>query len=79
MSGYFYIQSELNNLVVTVEGFQNDGWLTLYPAYGGANQLWKWGANNRLVSKMGLVADTKTWDETSKCIANPPLDIDTQK
>ena len=29
----------------------------MYPAYGGANQLWTWEPNDTLVSKMGLVAD----------------------
>ena len=74
MSKYFYIQSQLNNLVVTVDGFQYGGYLRLYPAYGGANQLWKWEANNSLVSKMGLVADL----DGSYCVANPPTGIEQQ-
>ena len=53
MSGYFYIQSKLNQLVLTIEGFQG-GKLAMYPPYGGANQLWKWGPGDILVSKMGL-------------------------
>ena len=28
----------------------------MYPAFGGANQLWKWGPDDTLVSKMGLAA-----------------------
>ena len=74
MSKYFYIRSQLNKLVVTVDGFQCGGYLRLYPAYRGANQLWKWGANNSLVSKMGLVADLYG----SYCVANPPTGIDKQ-
>ena len=74
MSKYFYIQSQLNNLVVTVDGFQYGGYLRLYPAYRGANQLWMWGANNSLVSKMGLVADLYG----SYCVANPPTGIKQQ-
>lgn len=53
MSGYFYKQSKLNQLVLTIEGFQG-GKLAMYPPYGGANQLWKWGPGDILVSKMGL-------------------------
>lgn len=53
MPGYFYIQSKLNQLVLTIEGF-NGGNLAMYPPYGGANQLWKWGPGDILVSKMGL-------------------------
>ena len=59
MSNYFYIQSQLNHFVLTIDGFKLDGDLVMYPAYGGANQLWKWGPDDTLVSKMGLVADIK--------------------
>ena len=74
MSKYFYIRNQLNNLVVTVDMFQCGGYLRLYPAYKGANQLWKWGANNSLVSKMGLAADR----DGSYCVANPPTGIEQQ-
>ena len=78
MSAYFYIQSLLINLVVTVEGFQCDADLRLYPAYGGANQLWKWGANNSLVSKMGLVADYYYHDPRFLCFASTPTGTEKQ-
>ena len=78
MSAYFYIQSLLNNLVVTVEGFRCDGDLRLYPAYGGANQLWKWGANNSLVSKMGLFADYYYHDPRFIFFAGTPTGTEKQ-
>ena len=57
MSSYFYIQSQLKHLVVSVDGFDLGGDLVMYPAYRGANQLWQWGGDNTVVRKMGLVAD----------------------
>lgn len=70
MSKYFYIQNHQTKLVATIDGFQLGGKLKLYPAYGGANQLWKWGINKSLVSKMGLAAafDKNTW----VCMAGLP-------
>lgn len=70
MTKYFYIQNQQTKLVATIDGFQLGGKLKLYPAYGGANQLWNWGINNSLVSKMGLVAafDKNSW----VCIAVLP-------
>jgi len=44
-------------LCVSIDGFELGGALVMYPAYGGANQLWQWGGDNTLVSKMGLVVD----------------------
>ena len=82
MSNYFYIQSQLNQLVVTIDGFQLDGTLAMYPVYGGANQLWKWGVDNTtLVSKMGLVADIKdaSKEEGASCIGWYPNDAVNQK
>ena len=57
MSNYFYIQSRLNGLVLTINGLEKGGNLIMYTPYGGANQLWKWGPDGTLVSQMGLVAD----------------------
>ena len=53
----------------------------MYPVYGGANQLWKWGVDNTLVSKMGLVADIKAASEEKRasCIGWYPNDGVTQK
>ena len=67
MPGYFYIQSKLNQLVLTIEGF-NGGNLAMYPPYGGANQLWKWGPGDILVSKMGLALGGIISD-------NPPIHL----
>ena len=74
MSGYFYIQSQLNKLVLTINGFTLGGLLVMYPAYGGANQLWTWGPNDTLVSKMGLVADVGgvNRDTGAKCFGYFP-------
>ena len=74
MSEYFYIQSQLNNLVLTIDGFTLGGLLTMYPAYGGANQLWTWGPNDTLVSKMDLVADVSdvNRDAGAECIGYFP-------
>ncbi|CAH3159763.1 unnamed protein product, partial [Porites lobata] len=74
MSEYFYIQSQLNNLVLTIDGFTLGGLLAMYPAYGGANQLWTWGPNDTLVSKMGLVADVSgvNRDAGAECIGYFP-------
>ena len=81
MSGYFYIKSQLNQLVLTIDGFKLSGLLVMYPAYGGANQLWKWGPNGTLVSKMGLVADVSdvNRDAGAKCIGYFPNDGVNQK
>ena len=68
MTKYFYIQSQLNKLVLTIEGFQCNGLLCMYPAYRGANQLWRWGDGNTLVSKMGLVADFQQMGGTKQCV-----------
>ena len=74
MSRFFYIQSRLNQLVLTIDGFSFGGKLLMYPAYGGANQLWSWGPNNTLVSKMGLVADVfqANNDPGTNCIGYCP-------
>ena len=83
MSNYFYIQSQLsvNKLVLTIDGFQHGGDLVMYPAYGGANQLWKWGPDDTLVSKMGLVADTQGAcnEEGTPCIGWNPNNGANQK
>lgn len=50
----------------------------MYPAYGGANQLWKWAVDNTLVSKMGLVADIKD-EKGPSCIGWYPHDGAKQK
>ena len=79
--GYFYIKSQLNQLVLTIDGFTLRGLLVMYPEYGGANQLWTWGPNDTLVSKMGLVADVSdvNRDAVAKCIGYFPNDGVNQK
>ena len=74
MSLYFYIKSQLNNLVLTIDGFTQGGLLVMYPAYGGAHQLWTWGPNDTLVSKMGLVVDVSRGnrDAGAECIGYFP-------
>lgn len=75
MSGYFYVQTQLQSQsVLTIDGFTVNGLLAMYPKYGGANQLWKWGPNDTLVSKMGLVADVKDGSIVpgTKCIGYFP-------
>ena len=53
----------------------------MYPAYGGANQLWKWGADNTLVSKMGLVAGFQYVgvSEGANCVGWTPVDNQNQR
>ena len=70
MPNYLYIQSQLNHFVLTIDGFSLGGDLVMYPAHGGVNQLWHWGADDALVSKMGLVADIKGErdEEGTSCI-----------
>ena len=71
MPNYFYIQSQLNHFVLTIDGFSLGGDLVMYPAYGGANQLWQWGGDDTLVSKIGLVADIQGArdEEGASCIS----------
>ena len=75
MSGYFYVQSQLNQLVLTIDAFTKGGNLVMYPAYGGANQLWKFGPDDTLVSKMGLVAGA----QDTRCIGWLPTGGANQK
>lgn len=82
MSGYFYLQTQLRSqFVLTIDGFTVSGLLAMYPIYGGANQLWKFGPNDTLVSKMGLVADVKDGSTVPKtnCIGYFPTGADNQK
>lgn len=81
MSDYFYIESQLNQLVLTIDGFRRDGLLVMYPPYGGANQLWTKGPNETLVSKMGLVADVmySHTEEGTNCIGYFPTGNPNQK
>jgi len=81
MPNYFYLQSQLNQLVLTIDGFKNGGTLVMYPAYGGANQLWQWGGDDTLVSKMGLVVDIQGArdEEGTPCIGWYPNSGQNQK
>ena len=53
----------------------------MYPAYGGANQLWQWGGDDTLVSKIGLVADIQGArdEEGASCIGWYPNSSRNQK
>ena len=83
MSTYFYIQSQLNQLVITIDGSKNGSNLVMYTANGEDNQLWKFGPGDSLVNKMGLVAGVDTWSIFSSppfpCIAGTPNSIRTLK
>ena len=63
---WHYVQSDLNALVLTIEGSRENGKLILRPKTGESDQLWKIDSDGKLVSKLGYVATIRD-ASTSAC------------